>query len=60
MLVSFDPTDYSVTEGDDEFVELFVVRSGDIARETVVVISALDGLSATGIYYTATVTSDIH
>ena len=48
MVVSFDPTSYTVTEGDDGYVELTLVRSGDLSRATVVTITTVDG-SATGI-----------
>ena len=47
MLVSFDPTSYTVTEGDDGFVELFLVRSGDLDTDVVVTVTTADG-SATG------------
>ena len=48
MLVSFDPISYTVTEGDDGFVELTLVKSGDLSRATVVTVTTADG-SATGI-----------
>ena len=47
MVVSFDPTSYIVTEGDGGFVELILVRSGDLSRATVVTVATADG-SATG------------
>ena len=42
MLVSFDPTSYTVTEGDDGYVELTLVRSGDLSRATVVTVTTAD------------------
>ena len=48
VVISFDPTSYTVTEGDDGFVELTLVRSGDLSRATVVTVTTADG-SAIGI-----------
>ena len=48
VVVSFDPISYTVTEGEDEFAELILVRSGgDLSRGTVVTVTTADG-SATG------------
>ena len=47
VTVSFNPTSYTVTEGDDEFAVLTLVRSGDLSRATVVTVTTADG-SATG------------
>ena len=47
-MVSFDPTSYTVTEGEDDFVQLMLVRSGDLSRATVVTVTTEDD-SATGI-----------
>ena len=47
--MSFDPTSYTVTEGEDGFAELTLVRSGDTSGATVVTVTTADG-SATGIY----------
>ena len=48
VVVSFDPTSYTVTEGEDGFAELTLVRSGDTSGATVVTVTTADG-SATGI-----------
>ena len=48
VLVSFDPTFYSVTEGDDDNAILRLVRSGDLSRDTVVTVNPAPG-SALGI-----------
>ena len=46
--VSFNPISYTVTEGEDEYAELILIRSGeDLSRETVVTVTTADG-SATG------------
>ena len=50
VLVSFDPTSYTVTEGEDGAVELILVRSGDLSRATVVTVTTADG-SAIGMLY---------
>ena len=39
VMVSIDPTSYTVTEGEDGTAELRLVRSGDTAGETVVTIT---------------------
>ena len=39
VMVSFEPTSYTVTEGEDGTAELRLVRSGDTAGETVVTIT---------------------
>ena len=36
MMVSFDPTSYTVVEGTDPTAELMLVRSGDLSRSVVV------------------------
>ena len=41
--VYFDPTDYNVTEGVDDFANLMLVRSGDLSRETVVTVTTAPG-----------------
>ena len=43
MFVSFDPTSYIVTEGEDGFAELTLVRSGDTSRATVVTVTPTPG-----------------
>ena len=43
MSVSFEPTSYTVTEGEDGVVELRLVRSGDLSRATVVAVTTADG-----------------
>ena len=48
VLVSFDPTFYSVTEGVDDNAILRLVRTGDLSRETVVTVNPTPG-SALGI-----------
>ena len=45
--VSFNPIPYTVTEGEYEFAELILIRSGDLSRETFVTVTTADG-SATG------------
>ena len=42
VVVSFDPTSYTVTEGDDGFAVLTLVRSGDLSRATVVTVTTAD------------------
>ena len=49
MVVSFDATSYTVTEGVDEFAELTLVRSGDLSRTTVVTVTTGPG-NATGVF----------
>ena len=49
-LVSFEPTSYTVTEGEDGAAELILVRSGDLSRATVVTVTTADG-SAIGMLY---------
>ena len=41
-MVSFDPTSYTVTEGEDEFVEVTLVRSGDLSRNSTVTLTTFD------------------
>ena len=48
VIVSFDPTSYTVTEGVDEFVVLTLARSRDISEVTLVTVTTVPG-SATGI-----------
>ena len=43
MLVEFDPTAYTVTEGVDAFAELTLIRSGHLDETTVVTVSPLSG-----------------
>ena len=50
VFVSFDPTSYTVTEGEDGAAELILVRSGDLSRATVVTVTTADG-SAIGMLY---------
>ena len=47
VIVSFDPTIYTVTEGVDGFANLRLIRTGDISRETVVTVTTVLG-SANG------------
>ena len=47
MVVSFEKTSYTVTEGEDEFVEIILVRSGDLSRNTTVTLTTFD-VSALG------------
>ena len=42
MVVSFEKTSYTVTEGEDEFVEIILVRSGDLSRNTTVTLTTFD------------------
>ena len=58
VAVSFDPTSYTVTEGDDGFAVLTLVRSGDLSRATVVTVNTADD-SATGMEYKLKFSSDI-
>ena len=46
--MSFEPTSYTVTEGEDDAAELILVRSGYLSRATVVTVTTADG-SAMGI-----------
>ena len=41
--MSFDPTSYTVTEGEDGAAELILVRSGYLSRATVVTVNTADG-----------------
>ena len=47
MFVEFDPTVYIVTEGEDAFADLRLVRSGDLSGFTVVTVTPQSG-TATG------------
>ena len=47
MIVSFDPTTYTVSEGVDEVVVLTLTRSRDISEITRVTVTTVSG-SATG------------
>ena len=47
VLVEFNPTTYTVTEGVDNFAELTLVRSGYLAQTTTVTVSFQSG-TATG------------
>ena len=47
VIVSFDPTIYTVTEGVDGFADLMLIRTGDTSRETVVTVTTVPG-SANG------------
>ena len=50
MVVSFDPTSYTVTEGDDGFIVLTLVRIGDnLDRETVLTVNPIPG-TAYGVF----------
>ena len=51
-MVSFDPTSYTVTEGEDDSVQLMLVRSGYFNRATVVTVTTANG-SATGMMISA-------
>ena len=43
VFVSFNPALYTVTEGEDDFANLNIVRSGDIGRITVVTVTPRSG-----------------
>ena len=43
VTVSFDPTTYTVTEGEDVVANLKLVRSGDLTRTVVVTVTATTG-----------------
>ena len=45
--MSFEKTSYTVTEGKDEFVEVTLVRSGDLSTNTTVTLTTFD-VSALG------------
>ena len=47
MVVSFEQTSYTVTEGKDEFAEVTLVRHGDFSRNTTVTLTTFD-VSALG------------
>ena len=47
VVVSFEQTSYTVTEGKDEFVEVTLVRTGDLSRNTTVTLTTFD-VSALG------------
>ena len=42
MVVSFEQTSYTVTEGEDEFVEVTLVRTGDLSRNSTVTLTTFD------------------
>ena len=46
VFVSFDPTSYTVTEGEDGFAELTLVRSGDTSGETSVTVISVPGTAS--------------
>ena len=48
-MVSFNPTDYTVTEGVDTFANLMLVRTGDLDGETIVIVTTVPG-SAIKVY----------
>ena len=54
VMVSFDPTSYTVTEGIDGTAELMLVRSGNLNREVVVSVTTTSGtaigMTELGIY----------
>ena len=39
VVASFEQTSYTVTEGKDEFVEVTLVRTGDLSRNTTVTLT---------------------
>ena len=43
MVVSFNPTSYNVTEGEDDFVSLTLARNGNPSRQTVVTVNPVAG-----------------
>ena len=51
MFVTFDPIDYTVTEGVDAFAVLTLVRNGVISETTMVTVTPQSG-TALGNYYT--------
>ena len=54
MFVTFDPIDYTVTEGVDAFAVLTLVRSGVISETTMVTVTPQSG-TALGNYYSYTI-----
>ena len=60
VIVSFDPTSYTVTEGIDATAELMLVRSGNLNREVVVSVTTTSGtasgMTEWGTYYILTLT----
>ena len=42
MIVSFEHTSYTVTEGKDEFVEVTLVKRGDLSRNSTVTLTTFD------------------
>ena len=46
VIVSFDPTSYTVTEGIDGTAELMLVRSGNLNREVVVSVTTTSGTAS--------------
>jgi CUB/sushi domain-containing protein len=56
VLVSFDPTAYTVTEGVDMVALLTLVRTGDLSTETVVTVTTSDESAMEGSDYTSIVT----
>ena len=47
VIVSFDPTTYTVTEGVDDVANLMLIRSGGLTRTVVVTVTTVAG-TATG------------
>ena len=45
VVVSFEQTSYTVTEGKDEFVEVTLVRTGDLNRNSTVTLTTIDASS---------------
>ena len=43
VYIDINPMEYKVTEGVDDVVVLMLNRSGDIGRETVVMVTTFDG-----------------
>ena len=43
VIVSFDPTSYTITEGIDGTTELMLLRSGNLNREVAVSVTTMSG-----------------
>ena len=60
VIVSFDPTTYTVTEGVDGVANLMLVRSGGLTRTVVVTVTTVAGTATGMTHHCTTVTTHVH
>ena len=60
VIVSFDPTTYTVTEGVDGVANLMLVRSGGLTRTVVVTATTAAGTAMGMTHHCTTVTTHVH